>query len=137
MREIRLLKTEALKIGYRSPKKEIVVTKDIDLSVNKNELIAIIGINGAGKSTLLKSLSKNLVPLSGSILLKGKPIDEFSPKQFSETLSLVLTEQSFSKNLSVFELVALGRQPYTNWLGSLTAEDIAVVNEALVQTGIK
>ncbi|HLU80990.1 MAG TPA: ABC transporter ATP-binding protein [Flavobacteriaceae bacterium] len=137
MREIRLLKTEALKIGYRSPKKEIVVTKDIDLSVNKNELVAIIGINGAGKSTLLKSLSKNLVPLSGSILLKGKSIDEFSPKQFSETLSLVLTEQSFSKNLSVFELVALGRQPYTNWLGSLTSEDIAVVNEALAQTGIR
>lgn len=136
MKENTLLKTQKLQIGYRSPKKDFLIAKDIDLSINENELVAVIGINGAGKSTLLKSLSKNLIPLGGSILLKGKSIEGFSPKQLSETASLVLTEQSFSKNLSVFELVALGRQPYTNWLGTLTPEDIARVNQALEQTGI-
>ena len=54
----------------------------------------------------------------------------------AKSLSLVLTEPIASKNLSVFELVALGRQPYTNWVGNLTEEDLAVVENAIIQTNI-
>jgi iron complex transport system ATP-binding protein len=129
-----LLKIKGLEIGYPQ-KKDFLVAAGIDLSINESELVAVIGVNGAGKSTLLKTLSKNLPPLKGSILLNDISIEDYSAKQFSEVVSLVLTEHSFSKNLSVFELVALGRQPYTNWLGTLAPKDTEAVNQALEQTG--
>ena len=74
--------------------------------------------------------------LRGQIQLVGKTISEYKPIELAQTMSLVLTEQLVSKNLTVFELVALGRQPYTNWVGSLSNEDRTITNLALEQTNI-
>lgn len=137
MNKKQILKAEGLQIGYRHQKKDILVAGGIELSFNESELVAVIGINGAGKSTLLKTLTKTLPPLKGSVLVNNIPLEDYSAKQFSEKVSLVLTEQTFSRNLSVFELVALGRQPYTNWLGTLSPGDIEAVNQAMEKTGIQ
>ncbi len=95
------------------------------------ELTAIVGINGIGKSTLLRSLGNAQPILGGCIAIKNKPLAAYAPLELSEEVSMVLTEPIASKNLSVLELVALGRQPYTNWLGTLTDIDKQKIKDSL------
>ncbi|WP_322931416.1 ABC transporter ATP-binding protein [Arenibacter sp. GZD-96] len=95
------------------------------------ELMAIVGINGIGKSTLLRTLGNVQPKLSGSIHVDDTPIEHYSQAQLAQKISVVLTEPLASKNMTVWELVALGRQPYTNWIGNLSANDIHKINDAL------
>lgn len=131
-----ILKTEDLSIGYLSKKAKTIVASNIHIELNQGELIGLIGANGIGKSTLLRTLSHVQMPLEGHILIHNKKISEYHALDLAKVMSLVLTEQLTSKNLSVFELIALGRQPYTNWLGNITKEDITVINRAMEQTNI-
>lgn len=132
-----ILKTENLSIGYKTKKKETVVVSNINFNLIKGELIGLVGANGIGKSTLLRTLTKVQPKLSGNIYLNKKDLDTYANLDLAKTMSLVLTETITSKNLSVFELVALGRQPYTNWVGNLSEADIAIVNNAILQTNIE
>ncbi|MGF1560404.1 MAG: ABC transporter ATP-binding protein [Flavobacteriaceae bacterium] len=118
-------------IGYKNKKHDIPVAKGIDFKLATGELTAIVGVNGIGKSTLLRTLCAVQPKLSGGISLKGKPISYYSKNVLATYISIVLTEAIASKNMTVFELVALGRQPYTNWLGTLTTLDLTKVDEAL------
>lgn len=129
--------TKGLSIGYSHKKADTVIAKDINLSLQKGSLVALIGANGIGKSTLLRTLTHIQKPLSGSILLNGRELTSYSSKELAQNLSLVLTESLPPSNLTVFELVALGRQPYTNWLGTLSQEDVAQVNNAITLTQIE
>lgn len=131
-----ILSTSDLAIGYRSKKGTSIVAQDISIQLKQGELIGLVGANGIGKSTLLRTLTSIQPSLRGQIQLVGKTISEYKPIELAQTMSLVLTEQLVSKNLTVFELVALGRQPYTNWVGSLSNEDRAITNLALEQTNI-
>lgn len=126
-----ILKTENLSIGYASKKEKIIVGDAININLHQGELIGLIGANGIGKSTLLRTLTNVQKPLQGTIKINNKNIHQYDAVDLAKVLSLVLTEAVSSKNLSVFELVALGRQPYTNWVGSLTEVDINKINEAL------
>ena len=72
--------------------------------------------------------------MSGTVLLNNKNISSYQSIDLAQNLSLVLTEKLPPSNLSVFELIALGRQPYTNWLGKLSAEDLDKINEAISLT---
>lgn len=131
----RVLHTENLSIGYRSKKSETVIATGISISLESGKLISLVGANGIGKSTLLRTLTGIQPPILGDVLLGEKPIGGYSSAELAQQLSLVLTEKLPPSNLSVFELVALGRQPYTNWIGKLSPEDIVLVNEALQLTG--
>lgn len=93
--------------------------------------MAIVGINGIGKSTLLRTLGKVQPKLSGEIKVLEKALESYKPIELASTLSMVLTEPIASKNMTVLELVALGRQPYTNWVGNLSTIDKTKVHEAL------
>lgn len=126
-----ILKTENLSIGYTSKKSDILVAKNINIQLNKGELVGLVGANGIGKSTLLRTITKVQKPLSGSIFIDGHNLNQINQLDLAKSLSLVLTEPIASKNLSVLELVALGRQPYTNWIGSLSTKDKAIINQAL------
>jgi iron complex transport system ATP-binding protein len=132
-----ILKTENLSIGYSTKKAQTVVASNINMKLQKGELIGLVGANGIGKSTLLRTLSNVQNPLEGSVFINGKNITDYQSSDLAKVLSLVLTEQVASKNLSVFELVALGRQPYTNWVGNLSINDILIVNQAIKQTNIE
>lgn len=129
-----ILSTDQLNIGYSSKKEDHIIVKDIQLEIPKGQLIGLIGINGSGKSTLLRTLSGLQPPLSGTIELSKTLITDIHPQLLAQQLSVVLTGQGISKNLTVLELVALGRQPYTNWLGSLTENDNKHIKEALDAT---
>ena len=131
-----ILKTNNLSIGYQSRKRESVIANNINIELKQGELIGLVGANGVGKSTLLRTLTSIQQPLAGEIYLNDKPLESYSAIELAKTMSLVLTEQLMSKNLSVFELIALGRQPYTNWVGNLSENDIAVINKAIEQTNL-
>ena len=122
-----ILQAKELSIGYSDK----VVVEGISVEIHAADLVAVIGINGSGKSTLLKTLTGNLNPLAGKVFIQQKNLEAISVQELSELISIVLTETHFSQNLSVEELVALGRQPYTNWLGQLSKEDQKAVQQAL------
>ncbi|GGH39080.1 ABC transporter ATP-binding protein [Mangrovimonas yunxiaonensis] len=132
-----VLKTENLTIGYALKKQQTVIASNINITLKQGELIGLVGANGIGKSTLLRTLTKVQQPLNGAVVINGVSLAETSYLELSKSLSVVLTEQPASKNLTVFELVALGRQPYTNWVGNLSNNDISIVEKALLQTNIQ
>ncbi len=132
-----ILSTSELQIGYRSKKAETLIASNINIEIAEGELVALIGVNGVGKSTLLRSLTGVQEPLGGSITIAGKRLENIPSEKLSELISIVLTEQPISKNLSVFELIALGRQPYTNWIGTLTKTDREYIDHALNLVDIK
>ncbi len=132
-----VLKTKDLSIGYGSKKEKTIIASDINIELHQGELIGLVGANGIGKSTLLRTLTRVQKPISGNILIESKSIDDFSALKLAKVLSLVLTEHNFSKNLTVFELIALGRQPYTNWIGNLSINDKNIVTRVMQQTSIE
>jgi iron complex transport system ATP-binding protein len=126
-----ILNVQQLSIGYKTKKVETIIASNLNFDLQKGQLIGLVGANGIGKSTLLRTLINVQPALSGKISLNNKDLNTTSNLELSKQLSIVLTESLLSKNLSVFELVALGRHPYTNWLGNLTNDDIATINNAL------
>lgn len=127
-----ILSVKDLCIGYRKSKNEVVrVVDGIKFSLNSGELTAIIGMNGIGKSTLLKTLGNVQPRLSGSIALKGKPLAFYGQSVLAQHISIVLTDTVAAKNITVWELIALGRQPYTNWIGNLSETDRNKIQEAV------
>ncbi len=99
--------------------------------MQQGELSAIVGVNGIGKSTLIRTLGKVQAKLSGSIVLVNKDLKSYSAMELASTVSVVLTESLASKNLTVIELITLGRQPYTNWIGKLSDTDKSKIQEAI------
>ncbi|MFY7671513.1 ABC transporter ATP-binding protein [Tenacibaculum sp. MEBiC06402] len=131
-----VLQTRNLSIGYTSKKSEKKLLESINLDIQKGEFIALLGKNGAGKSTLLRTLSKVQNKLAGDILINQKNLVEYSQHELAKVMSVVLTERLPESQLTVFEIVALGRQPYTNWLDKLSKEDIKKVLHALELTNV-
>ncbi|WP_245918622.1 ABC transporter ATP-binding protein [Aurantibacter aestuarii] len=133
-KEHSILSVKDLSVGYQSKKNVMLIASNINFNLNTGELVGLVGANGIGKSTLLRTLTQLQPALSGEIYINNKPLSSYSNSILATQLSLVLTDKSLSKNLSVFELVALGRQPYTNWIGKLTETDVALINTSLEQT---
>ncbi|WP_340076846.1 ABC transporter ATP-binding protein [Leptobacterium sp. I13] len=108
----------------------------INFSLQLGELVAIVGANGVGKSTLLRTLAAVQPKLSGKIQLNDKELQAHTPTSLAKELSIVLTEPISSKNLTVNEVVALGRHPYTNWIGTLTENDRIKIRKTLMLTNM-
>jgi iron complex transport system ATP-binding protein len=132
-----ILETLNLTIGYKSKKGTVVIAENLNLNLNSGKLISLIGANGIGKSTLLRTITGIQPPLAGNVLLNNRDINSYKSLDLAQNLSLVLTEKLPTSNLSVFELVALGRQPYTNWIDTLTQMDIDKIQQALELTQIE
>lgn len=132
-----ILKTTNLNIGYKSKKGVTTIAENLNLNLVQGKLITLIGANGIGKSTLLRTITGIQKPLSGQVYLSGKNISEYKPLELAQNLSLVLTEKLPPSNLSVFELVALGRQPYTNWVDKLSDDDVLKIKDAMQLTQIE
>ena len=131
-----LLSSSNLSIGYQSKKEKNIIAENLNLTFEEGKLISLVGGNGIGKSTLLRTITGIQKPLAGTVTLKEKEIHNYESLALAQNLSLVLTEKLPPSNLSVFELIALGRQPYTNWLGKLSAEDLEKINQAITLTHI-
>ena len=134
--ENEMILLKKLSIGYRQKTDSRKVLKDINLSIFSGELIRLLGPNGIGKSTLLRTLSGLLPKLSGTIMINGRALEEYSEKELSKQVGVVLTDHLQLRNMRVEELVALGRAPYTNFFGGLSSEDKVFVDEAISLVGI-
>lgn len=130
------ISTKSLTIGYRASAGVRVVGNGINLSLESGELICLVGPNGAGKSTLMKTLSGFLPPLSGEIMIENLPLMSYSSLDLAKTVSVVLTERVSVENMTVTDLVGLGRSPYSDFWGSLSDNDKTVVEESLALVGI-
>jgi len=126
-----ILEAKNLAIGYTSGKKQTDVADHISFGLTKGELGAIVGINGIGKSTLLRTLGRVQPKLSGSVIINNKLIESLKSDELATLVSVVLTEPIASKNLTVSQLISLGRHPYTNWIGTLSAEDQSKILKAI------
>ena len=127
-----VLKTKDLHIGY----KDKAILPPINVSLEEGSLIALIGPNGAGKSTLFKTLTAHIKAISGSVELMGKELSEYSAKEKAILIGLVLTERPDDMFLKVYDVVASGRCPYTNFFGKIEKEDVNIIQESLDIVGI-
>lgn len=128
--------THNLAVGYRNGKNTVTLLKGLNLNLEQGKLVALLGQNGAGKSTLLRALTCDERPLDGSIEVNGRNLQEMSQKDRSRLIGLVSTERIQAGALTVTELVGLGRQPHTGFLGRLDDEDRVIVRQSMADAGI-
>lgn len=132
---------KGLSIGYHSKQGTKVVASDIDASIRRGELTCLLGSNGIGKSTLLRTLAAFQPKLGGSISImtaegKTAEISELTDRELSRLIGVVLTEKPDVRNMTVRELVGLGRSPYTGFWGLLSKDDQRIVDESIEAVGI-
>lgn len=125
------LTSKSLSIGYAKGKNKTFVQSDLDLYLNRGEMVCLIGPNGSGKSTLMRTLSGVQKSLGGKIEIDGKDISKFSQKDLALKIALVLTDRVEVENATVRDIVALGQHPYTHWLGGMTEKGKEKINEAI------
>jgi len=126
-----LLETRDLTIGYRNEKEDKLLGVELNLKLSKGSFVALLGPNGSGKSTLIRSISGLLETLKGQVMINGKLLSEYTNTQRAKNISIVLTTSITSPGLLVFDVVAYGRFPYTNWLGKLNHTDEQIIDESL------
>lgn len=120
-----------LSIGYHSKNDNKLVASGLTTTIYSEELTCLLGANGVGKSTLLRTLSAFQPKLGGEIRVLGRELETYSDKELSTTLGVVLTDKCAVRNMTVRELVGMGRSPYTGFWGKLGKRDKQIVEEAL------
>ena len=122
---------ENLSVGYREP-----LLEGLQLQMCGGTLTALLGLNGTGKSTLLKTLCGTLKPLGGEIKVMGKPLGSYSRSALASLVGVVLTERTAAGGMSLYNLVAMGRYPHTDFLGSLKEADRKIIADSMEAVGI-
>ncbi len=135
-KNIQILSLVSLRIGYLTGKVRFPLLSPLTATALKGELIAVIGRNGIGKSTLLRTIAGLQPQLGGRILISGKDIEDHTRLELAQKIGFISTEVIKAGNMSVYELVSLGRYPYTNWLGQTDADDRMIIMDAIEKTGI-
>ncbi len=136
MKREETIRLTGLSIGYRGKHSVKCVADGISQAIHSGELTCLLGENGAGKSTLLRTLSGFLSPLAGEISILGRPLSSYKERELATVIGVVLTEKSNLQNMTVRELVGMGRSPYTGFWGRLSADDRRKVDDALSLVGI-
>jgi iron complex transport system ATP-binding protein len=127
-----LIQTRDLVVGYGP----CAIAGPLNLEIYAGQLICLLGPNGSGKSTLLRTLAGLQPSLEGITEIGGRPANKLTPIHLAQKISLVLTDPVGSSNLSVYSLVALGRYPYSGWLGTLNETDKEIIAGAIDAAGI-
>ena len=131
-----MINIDNLSIGYRVKGGNKTVAEGLTVSLPEGRLTCLSGYNGAGKSTLLRTLAGFQPKLGGNIYIGGREISDYSGRELSRTVSVVLTSKPDVMNMTVREIVALGRTPYTGYWGTLGDEDRRIVDDSMRQVGI-
>ena len=126
-----------LSIGYPDKHNTKRVAEHLNASIHSGELTCLLGTNGVGKSTLLRTLSAFQPPLGGTIDLLDRPLSTYDDRKLATVIGVVLTEKSDIRNMTVEELVGLGRSPYTGFWGTLKESDRKIVHEAIARVRIE
>lgn len=131
-----MLELHDLYIGYSDDDNRRIVAETLDTSLPRGVLTCLIGANGIGKSTLMRTMAAFQPPLRGEVCIDGRSITAYSPKELSERIGVVLTEKNLPADLTIEEVVGLGRAPYTNFWGTLKEADRHIVNDAIALVGL-
>ena len=125
------ISTNNLSIGYSGQHSVVSVQTNLTFALRQGEMVCMLGPNGCGKSTLLRTLA-GLQPALGGVF--SLQCSAFRPEK---SVALVLTERLSMENTTVHDVVAMGRYPYTSFLGGLTQEDEKIIAEALEEVGFE
>lgn len=117
------LTVNQLSVGY----KDRCVQRSLSFCLHSGELVALLGVNGCGKSTLFKSIAGLIPTLEGSIHYAEADILQMDVKQKAKYISLVLTERIAVQHATAYDIIAMGRYPYTSFMGTLTAKDREII----------
>ena len=112
------------------------VASDLNATACPGSLTCLIGHNGTGKSTLLRTIAHLQPALDGSVFIGPDDITMLRPSRLSRIISIVLTSRPDARNMTVEELVALGRAPYTGFWGRLSSDDRLIVRQSIESVGI-
>lgn len=129
-----VLSCENLAIGYSQNGRTDTILSDLNLSLSKGQLTALMGVNGSGKSTLIRTLCHLQNAVSGSININGEPMSSINVAKY---IAVVLTSPVYAPNFTVFDMVSTGRIPHTNWLGRMSTNDIDIVNKSIAAVEIQ
>ena len=114
-----MIQLKDLTLGYE----QRILLEKVSTHITGGQLVALLGRNGTGKSTLLRAVMGLEKPQNGEIILHGNNIASLKPEELARNISFVTTDKVRIANLRCRDVVALGRAPYTNWLGQLQGED--------------
>lgn len=131
-----IISVDSLEIGYGKGNKASPLLPPVKASGHAGELIAVLGRNGIGKSTLLGTIAGIIKKLGGNIFLNNREISDYSQTELARTVGYVSTETVKVNNMTVFDLVALGRFPHTNWYGKIVPADHDAIGDSLEKTGL-
>ena len=127
-----MIQLKDLTLGYE----QRILLEKVSTHITGGQLVALLGRNGTGKSTLLRAIMGLETPKNGEIILHGKNIASLKPEKLARQISFVTTDKVRIANLRCKDVVALGRAPYTNWIGQLQAEDEKRVVTAMHLVGM-
>lgn len=116
-----------LSVGYNGNS----LIRDINIGINKGEIVTLIGPNGSGKSTILKSITRQLKVVGGNVFFDDTSFLKLPYKELASKMAVVLTDRIKTELMTCHDIVATGRYPYTGRLGILTQEDECLVEEAM------
>ena len=128
-----ILTLSNLSIGYG----KTMIAEGLNGELHSGELTCLVGRNGIGKSTLLRTLAKFQPALNGTLQIAGHDINTLSRRQLSMLISIVMTARPEVQMMTVREIVALGRSPYTNMWGTLNDKDHSIVCQCIKDVGVE
>lgn len=132
-----ILKTEKLSTGYKQYHNERVLSKKLSLNIRNGELVCLLGPNGCGKSTLMRTIAGLQKPLAGEVFIRNSNLMRIKSRERALLISLVLTDRVEAGNLTVSDIVAVGRFPYTSQMGKLEEHDRQCIDKALKQCDLE
>ena len=127
------IRTEKLTIAYG---KKIVI-KNVDIKIQKGEMVTIIGANGSGKTTILKTISRSLKPIEGNVYLDEKEIFKYDTRKLACKLAILPQIHNVPEDFSVSDLVSFGRFPHLGLSGRLTFKDFYAIDRAIELANIE
>lgn len=127
-----MIRFDNIRLGYGSR----TLIENLSAELHRGHLTALVGRNGTGKSTLLRAIAQLGETLGGDILLDGRSLKRLSPSDMASIVSFVTTDKVRIANLRCRDVVALGRAPYTNWIGRMQQHDKTIVEQSLASVGM-
>ena len=127
-----MIQFENIKLGYGSR----TLIANLSAKICAGELTALVGRNGTGKSTLLRAIAGLGDIVDGKIIIDGKDITSLTAPEMATLVAFVTTDKVRITNLRCRDVVALGRAPYTNWIGRMQQSDTRIVEESLASVGM-
>ena len=131
-----IIEIRDLSTGYSTKKEEKIIGAHLNGALHEGDFVCLLGPNGAGKSTLLKTLAGLQPAIHGDVIIQNILLANYKPKELSKVVSVVLTDNTKLSGMTVYDVVAMGRSPYTGFWGQLKDSDHAIIEKCMQWVGV-